>query len=317
MTRSSVDSPAHVLHDKQIGFIGGGAMAEALAGGLVAAGLAAAQISIAEPRAERRTLLAKRLGVVTHADNRPVVQASDLVVVAVKPNVVATALADLVASAQHDDALDVTRPLWVSIAAGVRLEALGATLGARARIVRAMPNTPALVQAGATAIVGNAPTTASDLDAAQVLFESVGSVWRAGREDHLDAVTGLSGSGPAYVFLFIEALIEAGEKVGLEPIAARSLALQTVFGAAKLALQSERSPAELREQVSSKGGTTVAGLAQLEAGGLRDLVARAVDAATQRSRELGESPDSAPSPPATSSPATSPPATSPPAKSRV
>ncbi len=300
MTPDSTDSPAHALHDQQIGFIGGGAMAEALAGGLVAAGMAATQIAIAEPNAERRALLAERLGVVTHADNRPVVQVSDLVVLAVKPNIVAAALADLVASTQHGGELDVTRPLWVSIAAGVRLDALGTQLGQRARIVRAMPNTPALVRAGATAIVGNASTTASDLDAAQLLFESVGSVWRAGQETHLDAVTGLSGSGPAYVFLFIESLIDAGEKVGLDHIAARSLALQTVFGAAKLALNSERSPAELREQVSSKGGTTVAGLAQLEAGGLRDLVARAVDAATRRSRELGESPDSAPPPPSTS-----------------
>lgn len=288
MTRDST----HALQDKRIGFIGGGAMAEALAGGLVGAGVAPALITIAEPRAERRAQLSERLGVATHSDNPLVVRTSDLVVLAVKPNIVAEALGDLAASIPAEDGLDLARPLWVSVAAGVRLEAIGTHLGAEARIVRAMPNTPALVQAGATAIVGNASTTPSDLDAAQALFESVGSVWRAEREAHLDAVTGLSGSGPAYVFLFIEALIDAGEKVGLDRNAARSLALQTVFGAAKLACESELDPAELREQVSSKGGTTVAGLAQLESGGLRDLLARAVDAATRRSRELGESPAS-------------------------
>ncbi len=271
----------HTLQQKRIGFIGGGAMAEALAGGLVGAGLSPSHVSIAEPRAERRSALADRLGVLTHQDNLPVVQASDLVVIAVKPNMVSEALGNLAGSSD-------AKPLWVSIAAGVRLDALERLLGDGARIVRAMPNTPALVQAGATAIVGNASATPADLDAAQALFESVGSVWRAGVEAHLDAVTGLSGSGPAYVFLFIEALIDAGEKVGLEPDAAKSLALQTVFGAAKLAIESDSSPVVLREQVSSKGGTTVAGLAELEAGGLRALVARAVEAATRRSRELGE-----------------------------
>jgi pyrroline-5-carboxylate reductase len=278
---------ASALFDKQIGFVGGGAMAEALAGGLVGAGIATTQITIAEPRAERRSELAEKLGVATQADNLPVVAASDLVVLAVKPNIVATALGQL---AETGDAPDA-RPLWVSIAAGVRLEALRTLLGTGARIVRAMPNTPALVQAGATAIVGNEAATAADMDAAEALFQSVGSVWRADQETFLDAVTGLSGSGPAYVFLFIEALIAAGEKVGLDPDASRSLALQTVFGAAKLALGSERSPAELREQVSSKGGTTLAGLGRLESGGLRALIAEAVDAATQRSRELGESSD--------------------------
>jgi pyrroline-5-carboxylate reductase len=303
MTRGSENTSEHefssALRHKRIGFIGGGAMAEALAGGLIRAGMEPSQIAIAEPRVDRCAQLSERLGVVAQADNPPVVHNSDLVVLAVKPDIVALALADLAAVAQAQegpDGLDVARPLWVSIAAGVRLEAIGANLGPQARIVRAMPNTPALVQAGATAIVGNAAVTVSDLDAAEALFESVGSVWRAGQEAHLDAVTGLSGSGPAYVFLFIEALIDAGVKVGLEPAAARSLALQTVLGAAKLASTSEKSPAELREQVSSKGGTTLAGLAQLEAGGLREVVALAVDAATQRSRELGESPDSALSP---------------------
>jgi len=276
----------HALQRMRIGFIGGGAMAEALAGGLIGAGIDPAQISITEPRTGRRKELNERLGVATHDDNAAVVRGSDLVVIAVKPNIVAEALGGL-SNADRNGA----GPLWVSIAAGVRLEALRSHLGDGARIVRAMPNTPALVQAAATAIVGNAAATPSDLEAAQALFESVGRVWCAGVEEHLDAVTGLSGSGPAYVFLFIEALIDAGRAVGLEPDAARTLALQTVFGAAKLALESDRSPAELRQQVSSKGGTTVAGLAELENGGFRELLARAVDAATKRSRELGKAPD--------------------------
>jgi pyrroline-5-carboxylate reductase len=183
--------------------------------------------------------------------------------------------------------LDLTSPLWISIAAGVRLESLEAGLGATARIIRAMPNTPSLVRAGATAICGNAQTDASDRSDASSLFESVGFAWEADAENLLDAVTGLSGSGPGYVFLFLEALIDAGEAVGLPREAAERLATQTLYGAAKLALEDDRSPAQLREQVSSPGGTTLAGLAVLDEGGLRETLARAVAAATRRSVELG------------------------------
>jgi pyrroline-5-carboxylate reductase len=271
------------LAGRRIGFIGGGAMAEALAGGLVAGGVSAAQIQIAEPLPERCAQLRDRLGVTAEADYANAVRDSDLVVLAVKPDVVPTALAALRA-----EDLDLTRPLWISIAAGVRLESLEAGLPAKARIVRAMPNTPALVGAGATAICGNAQTDASDRSDANSLFESVGFAWEADTEDLLDAVTGLSGSGPAYVFLFLEALIDAGEDAGLPREAAERLAIQTVYGAAKLALDRDSSPAQLREQVSSPGGTTLAGLAVLEQGGLRKILARAVAAATRRSVELGE-----------------------------
>jgi pyrroline-5-carboxylate reductase len=271
------------LAGRRIGFIGGGAMAEALAGGLVAGGVSAAQIQIAEPLPERCAQLRDRLGVTAEADYANAVRDSDLVVLAVKPDVVPTALAALRA-----EDLDLTRPLWISIAAGVRLESLEAGLPAKARIVRAMPNTPALVGAGATAIFGNAQTDASDRSDASSLFESVGFAWEADTEDLLDAVTGLSGSGPAYVFLFLEALIDAGEDAGLPREAAERLAIQTVYGAAKLALDRDSSPAQLREQVSSPGGTTLAGLAVLEQGGLRKILARAVAAATRRSAELGE-----------------------------
>ena len=271
------------LTEKRIGFIGGGAMAEALAGGLIAAGVPASQLAIGEPRAERREHLHERLGVSTSEDNAEAVRDRDVVVLATKPKVIQTALGELPKSG-----LDLTRPLWISIAAGVRLESLESELPAKARIVRAMPNTPALVGSGATAICGNPATHASDRADARALFESVGVVWEADREALLDAVTGLSGSGPAYVFLFLEALIDAGEEAGLPREAAEQLALQTVYGAAKLALDSDRSPAQLREQVSSPGGTTLAGLAELDAGELRKTIARAVAAATARSVELGK-----------------------------
>jgi pyrroline-5-carboxylate reductase len=271
------------LAGRRIAFIGGGAMAEALAGGLIAGGVSASQIQIAEPLPERCAQLRDRLGVAAGADYADAVRDSDLVVLAVKPGVVPTALAALRA-----EDLDLTSPLWISIAAGVRLESLEAGLGATARIIRAMPNTPSLVGAGATAICGNAQTDASDRSDASSLFESVGIAWEADSENLLDAVTGLSGSGPGYVFLFLEALIDAGKDAGLPREAAERLATQTLYGAAKLALEDDRSPAQLREQVSSPGGTTLAGLAVLDQGGLREILARAVAAATRRSVELGE-----------------------------
>jgi pyrroline-5-carboxylate reductase len=272
------------LEGKRIGFIGAGAMAEALVGGLVAAGTPADCIRAADPDPARRGSVGERFGVATTPDNAEVVRASDVVVLAVKPGAVAPVLEALRATPE----IDVDAPLWVSIAAGVPLRRLEAGLSVEARIVRAMPNTPALVRAGATAFCGNARAAESDRDAARALFDSVGSSWEAPGEELLDAVTGLSGSGPAYVFVFLEALGEAGVRVGLPREAAADLAVHTVFGAAKLALESGRQPAQLRDQVTSPGGTTVAGLERLEAGGLRDAVYEAVAAATRRSRELGQ-----------------------------
>jgi len=271
------------LVGKTIGFLGGGAMAEALAGGLLAAGVPAANIRVADPDPDRRNHLARALGVAVETSNAAVVASSAIAVLAVKPNVVVPVLAEL----RGANAADLLAPLWISIAAGTPLARLEAELPAGARAVRAMPNTPALVQAGATVFCGNAAATASDLAAAGALFESVGIAWRAPREELLDPATGLSGSGPAYLFAFLEALTDAGTAVGLPPEVSARLAGQTVFGAAKLARESERSPAELRKQVSSPGGTTVAGLARLEAGGFAALIADAVAAATRRARELG------------------------------
>jgi pyrroline-5-carboxylate reductase len=267
-----------------IGFVGGGAMGAALAGGLLESGVPAERIRVAEPDAARRKEIGEQLGVATFAAAGEIVAESDVIVLAVKPGVVDAVLAgvaDLGAAA-------LARPLWVSIAAGVPLAALQARLPAEARVVRAMPNTPSLVGAGATGFVANAAAEASDRNTARALFEAVGIAWEAPQEALLDAVTGLSGSGPAYVFVFLEALGDAGVRMGLPRDAASLLACQTVLGAARLAQESGRHPGSLKDQVTSPGGTTIAGLERLEAGGFRAAVHSAVEAATRRSRELGE-----------------------------
>jgi pyrroline-5-carboxylate reductase len=270
------------LAEQRVGFVGAGAMAEALAGGLAAAGVDTQRMRAADPDPARRERFQQALGIATCADNAAVVEESDVVVLAVKPQVVAPALADLAGGP------DLSRPLWVSIAAGVRLATLEAKLPDGARVARAMPNTPALIRAGATAVCGNAHATPDDLALARALFESVGVCWLAPAEKMLDAVTGLSGSGPAYVFVFLEALGDAGERMGLPREAARTLAAQTLLGAARLAVEDGREPAELRKQVTSPGGTTLAGLERLEARALRATVEEAVEAATRRSAELGQ-----------------------------
>lgn len=271
------------LEDSRIGFIGCGAMAEALAGGLIAAGVPSANLVAADPAESQRDGIAERLGIRTSAENADVVGESDIVVLAVKPGVVTAVLHDLANTA------DLARPLWISIAAGIPLAAIESGLPPGARVVRAMPNTPALVGAGATALCANASASQAERATAAALFEAVGTTWVTPDESQLDAVTGLSGSGPAYVFLILEALGDAGVRMGLPRDAAYQLAFQTVYGAAKLALESGRHPAALKDQVTSPGGTTIAGLARLEAGGVRAAIYEAVTAATARSRELSRS----------------------------
>ena len=266
------------LSGKRIGFLGAGAMAEALAGGLVAAGADAELLMASDPDPARRKHVQETLGVRTTADNSEILAQSDVLVVAVKPDRVRHVLAKLQG--------DHSRPLWISIAAGVTLHRLKAALTAGARIVRAMPNTPAQVHAGATAFCCNSMVRDDDRAVTRSLFEAVGTVWEAANEDQMDAVTGLSGSGPAYVFVFLEALADAGVRMGLPREAAQALACQTVFGASKLVMETGRHPAELKDQVTSPGGTTIAGLHRLEAGGLRAAIYDAVEAATERSREL-------------------------------
>lgn len=269
------------LKELRIGFVGGGAMAEALLGGLRASGIGADDLSAADVDAARRERLHQHFGIHTTADNVALVEHSDVVVLAVKPGVMPAVLESIAKAAERSERL------WISIAAGVTLATLEQGLPAGARVIRAMPNTPALVQSGATAFCANAAAGEADRTSARALFEGVGSCWEAPREEQMDAVTALSGSGPAYVFAFLEALIDAGHAAGLPREAAAGLAFQTVYGAAKLAKESERTPAELRRQVSSPGGTTLAGLAELDAADFHEAVQRAVRAAAKRARELG------------------------------
>ena len=269
------------LAGRRIGFIGGGAMARALAGGLLKAGVDGDRVRASDPDASQRDRFQQELGISTTADNGKVVAGSDIVVLAVKPGIVPTVLEAL------RNGEELAKPLWVSIAAGVPIATLAAALPEGTRIIRAMPNMPALIGAGATGFCANAEAGDADLAAADALFRAVGKTWQAPGEALLDAVTGLSGSGPAYVFLMLEALIEAGAREGLPRDAAHRLVLQTVYGAAKLAIESGEDPATLREQVSSPGGTTLAGLEQLERRGVRVALVEAVAAAAARSRELG------------------------------
>jgi pyrroline-5-carboxylate reductase len=271
------------LAAQRIGLVGGGAMAGALATGLVAAGVPRESLCASDPDPARRRALEDAPGIATCAGNAAAVARSDLVVLAVKPAVVVPALEALA----REPGLDLARPLWVSIAAGVPLARLAAALPPGARVVRAMPNAPALVGAGATALCTGAAATPADRAAARALFEAVGRVWEAPSEALLDAVTGLSGSGPAYTAVFLEALGDAGVRMGLPREAAHLLACQTVLGTARMALETGRHPAALKDQVTSPGGTTIAGLERLEAGGLRAAVFAAVEAATRRARELG------------------------------
>jgi len=270
------------LEESTIGFIGCGAMARALAGGLVEAGMAPSQILAADPIALARDVFKEAIGTNAVEDNAEVVSQADVVVLAVKPGAISSVLAEL------DPAL-CARPLWISIAAGVPLEKLQSALPADARIVRTMPNTPALVGAGATAYFPAPTVTEAEIQLTETLLEAAGWCWRAPNEALLDAVTGLSGSGPAYVFLILEALADAGVCQGLPRDAAQALATRTVFGAAKLALETGTHPGQLKDQVTSPGGTTIAGLEQLEAHGVRAAIYDAVRAATERSKALRDS----------------------------
>lgn len=270
------------LEQSKIGFIGCGAMARALAGGLIDAGVASSQILASDPSSAARSQFEEAIGTKAVEDNAEVVSQADVIVLAVKPDAVSSVLGDL------DPALGA-RPLWISIAAGVTLEKLQHALPTAARIVRTMPNTPALVGAGATAYFPAASVTEADIQLTEAILEAAGWCWRAPDEGMLDAVTGLSGSGPAYVFLILEALADAGVRQGLPRDAAQALATRTVLGAAKLALQTGTHPGQLKDQVTSPGGTTIAGLEQLEAHGVPAAIHDAVRAATERSRALRDS----------------------------
>jgi pyrroline-5-carboxylate reductase len=264
---------------QRIAFIGAGNMAMALIEGLIAAKtVAASDIVASDPRADLQQL-AKKHGFTAAASNLEAVRAADVVVLCTKPQLFPTVLPELAPALSHS-------PLVISIAAGVPLSAIEAHLGGGTRVVRAMPNTPAMVAVGATAIAPGARATEADLQIAEAMFSAVGIVKRV-EERFMNAVTALSGSGPAYVYLLAEAMTEAGIAAGLPEDVAAALAVQTVSGAGKLLGASTEPAATLRRNVTSPGGTTQAAIEIFEAGGLHELVTRAVLAATRRGEELG------------------------------
>lgn len=269
------------METRRIGMLGAGNMAGALIRGLLASGRVKKEsIRASDVRKERLAELSEEYGIVTTTDNHELVRWADLIVLAVKPQVI-----DRVLDPLHGDFTPNT--LVVSVAAGVPLRALETRLPATVRVVRAMPNTAAIALAGATGVAGGSRATADDIALTKELFEAVGRAVVLD-EPLIDAVTGLSGSGPAYVMLIIEALADGGVKVGLHRETALLLAAQTVYGSAKLQLETGEHPGRLKDMVTSPGGTAIAGLHTLESGGLRRTLIDAVDSATRRAIELGE-----------------------------
>ncbi len=271
------------MNDLRIGIIGAGNMAQALISGLVKQGFQHGLIA-ADPSAEARNAVTAHYQIKTTADNSAAVSDVDAIILAVKPQIMAAALASIKASVDQ-------RQLVISIAAGIPSTAISAGLTAHQPVVRAMPNTPALIGAGISGMVANQYVNASQRQLAKRILEATGEAVWLPDETQMDAVTAVSGSGPAYFFLLLEALTQAGEKIGLEPATAARLALATGAGACRLASQSELSPGELRARVTSPGGTTAAALDVLQGGGFNELLEQAVSAARQRGAELAAGTD--------------------------
>lgn len=269
-----------MLKGKKIAVIGGGKMGGVIIGGIVSHKLVSSgDVIVSDKIKERLQLLKGTYGVGTTGDNKSAVKSADLVVLAVKPQDMENLLHEL-------SPLIDKKKLVISIAAGISTGFIGEHLRKGSRIVRAMPNTPAMIGEGATALTPGLNASEKDLDIARIIFGALGLVMTV-KEELMDAVTGLSGSGPAYGFVIIEALADAGVQMGLSREVALKLSAQTLLGAAKLCLQGDNHPAELKDMVTSPGGTTIAGLKALEEGKIRATMMAAVEAATLRSRELG------------------------------
>lgn len=268
------------MEKSKIGFIGAGNMAASLIGGLLADGFPADLVWVADVDRSKVEELARRFQVRPCDNNRQLAEQCDIVVLAVKPQQIREVAGEIAAAVRRKC------PLVVSIAAGIRQADLASWLGDAVPIVRAMPNTPALVQTAATGLYANSQVSSSQKDNAESLLRAVGlTVWLR-EEDQLDAVTALSGSGPAYFFLLMEAMEKAGVALGLEQTVSRLLVEQTALGAAKLALESDLGPEQLRHKVTSPGGTTERALEVFQAGGFETLVGAALKAACERSKEL-------------------------------
>ena len=265
---------------QKIAFIGAGNMAGALIGGLIADGVSPGSLLAADPSVEKCQALAASTGMQTTQDNLAAVAEADIVVLAVKPQV----LRDVVQGISEP--IRQRQPLVISIAAGIRCDMLLAWFGGDVPLVRTMPNTPAMIRSGATVLYATRSVSEDQREQAESLMRAVGLTQWIEDESQMDAVTALSGSGPAYLFLVMEAMENAARECGLPPETARLLTLQTAFGATRMALESDETPAELRARVTSPGGTTERAIDAFESGGLRQLFVDAIKAAQQRSIEL-------------------------------
>jgi pyrroline-5-carboxylate reductase len=271
-----------MLNNKKIGFIGSGNMGTAMISGLIDSGASRADdITCSDVREDILQEINAKFGVRTSTNNVEVASAADIVILAIKPQIMVPVLREL------RDCLDMSK-LIISIAAGVPLAAIESCLDKDLRLIRVMPNVAVSVREGAAAIAAGAHTLKEDIDLAMAIFNSVGKSIFLKENNLMDAVTGLSGSGPAYIFMVVDALADAGVKVGLSRQDALLLASQTILGAAKMLIETGDHPGSLKDSVTSPGGTAIAGLHTLEKGGLRTTLINAVEAAAQRSVELGE-----------------------------
>jgi pyrroline-5-carboxylate reductase len=271
-----------MLNSKKIAFIGTGNMGEALVSGLIVSGSSEPKnIICTDIRESNLADIKAKYKVRTTTNNMKAVSEADIVIYAVKPQIMATVLTETAAK------LDMSK-LVISIAAGVPLAAIESCVNKDLRLIRVMPNIAAFVKESASAIAAGAHATKEDIELAMQIFNSIGKSIFLKENYLMDAITGLSGSGPAYIFLIVDALADAGVKVGLSRQESIFLATQTILGAAKLLLETQEHPSQLKDKVTSPGGTAIAGLATLESGGLRTTLINAVEAATNRSKELGE-----------------------------
>jgi pyrroline-5-carboxylate reductase len=271
-----------MLRDKKICIIGTGNMGEALISGLISSASSKPKnIICTDVREAKLKAIQEEYGVRTTPNNPEAVADSDIVIYAVKPQIMAAVLNETA------EKLDMSK-LIISIAAGVPMEAIESCLDKKLRLIRVMPNIAAAVKEAATAVAAGKHATEEDIKLAMTIFNSIGKTVFIPENYLMDAITGLSGSGPAYIFLIVEAMADAGVKVGLSRQEALFLSAQTVLGAAKMLIETQEHPGQLRDRVTSPGGTAIAGLATLEQGGLRTTLINAVEVATNRSKELGE-----------------------------
>ena len=271
-----------MLKDKKISIIGTGNMGEALVSGLVASGSCNPEDMICtDIREDQLKSVKEKYSVITTTNNTEAVEAGEIVIYAVKPQIIAAVFRETAS------ALDMSK-LIISIAAGVPLAAIESCLNKKLRLIRVMPNIAAFVRESATVVAAGENATENDIKLAMTIFDSMGKSIFIKENVLMDAITGLSGSGPAYIFLIVEALADAGVKVGISRQEALFLSIQTVLGAAKLLMETQEHPGRLRDMVTSPGGTAIAGIHTLEKGGLRTTLINAVEVATNRSKELGE-----------------------------